>query len=438
MLGRSKGGLVARLFGASLIMQAMLSAANFLVGMILIRRTSDIQYGYFVLAGNALMLASGVQTALLQPRLVLDMTTFDQEGRSDLIGGLLRLRTHALPPLLLGGILLTLGLWLAKAVDTELMMIICVTLATLLGSLSRDFFRLILFAHHRPQDVLKADAVYVALLVTGVFCATLAPFPAFTAIAALGAAALVGRALLSRAVWRYEAWKIPGAPGMLGRIGSLGLWSTAGAAIHWALSQGYNYLVAGMLAVPAVASIAQTRLLMMPVNLISVGVGSMLFPMTCKWVHDLGLMPALRRLLLFTAVIVCAALAYFVFMWWFRGWIFTDLLRKHVPQRDSLLMLWCAVFTLMLIRDQLVNLLTALAQYRRLTMLTGVSAVISLAFSFFAMQRFGVSGAVAGVGVGELSNVIGIVVLIVLEVKKDNRGPPAADAQQPPPGEFQT
>lgn len=424
-LDRIRGGRLARLFGASVFMQAMLSAANFLVGMILIRRSSDVQYGYFVLANNALMLATAVQTALLQPRMVLDMTIFDLQGRRDLIGGLLRLRGRALPLAVLGGIPLVLVLHVAGVIGKESTLVACVTLVALLGSLGRDFFRLVLFAHHRPQDVLRADAAYVALLVSGVFLATIAPFPALVSVAVLGAAGYVGRTLLSRAAWRYEAWNIHGAPGMLGRIGALGLWSTSGAAIHWALSQGYNYLVAGILDVASVAALAVTRLLMMPVNLVSVGVGAMLFPMTAKWVHELGVMPALRRLLLFTAIIVSGAMAYFLVMWWLRGWIFADLLKKQVGHRDTLLLWWCAVFTLMLIRDQLVNLLTARAQYRRLTILTGVSAIVSLTVSYVAMRHFGVPGAVAGVGVGELSNVIGIVALIAAETKRHQPRPDA-------------
>ncbi len=430
MVTRKSGGAIARLFGASLVMQAMLSAANFLVGLILIRHTSNLQYGYFVLATNVLLLATGIQTAFIQPHMVLGLTRLELQGRRDLIGGVLRLRRRALPPTVIGGLLLTYGLHTAKLIGTEVSLIAAATLLALLATLGREFFRLALFAHHRPQDVLKADSVYVVLLISGVFAATMSAFVAVIAIAAVGCAAIVGRTLLARALWRHEAWNIAGAPDILKDIGSLGIWSTAGSAIHWALSQGYNYLVAGTLDVEAVASIAITRLLMMPVNLLSAGIGTLLFPLTSKWMRDLGLLPTLRRLIIFALGVVGAALLYFAAMWLLRGWIFTEILKKQVEQRDALLLLWCAVFTLMLIRDQLVNILTAREQFRRLTTLTGISAAISLIASYAAMLRYGVSGAVAGVLIGELCNVIGIVVLIVIETK---RPPPATTGQPLPP-----
>ena len=89
-----------------------------------------------------------------------------------------------------------------------------------------------------------------------------------------------------------------------------------------------------------------------------------------------------------------------------------------MAQRDSLLLLWSAVFTVMLIRDQMTNLLLAREQYRAMTILTAMSAVPSLIVSYFAMLRFGVSGAVAGVLIGESCNVIGIIVLIFIETKR--------------------
>ena len=44
----------AGMFSSAIVTQALLSAANLLVSLILIRRASDSQYGYFVLIGGFL------------------------------------------------------------------------------------------------------------------------------------------------------------------------------------------------------------------------------------------------------------------------------------------------------------------------------------------------------------------------------------------------
>jgi len=50
MKSRLQGTRALRTFGIGLTMQALLSGANFAVGLILIRRTSDLQYSFYVLA----------------------------------------------------------------------------------------------------------------------------------------------------------------------------------------------------------------------------------------------------------------------------------------------------------------------------------------------------------------------------------------------------
>ncbi|MFX9181143.1 hypothetical protein ABTN76_20535, partial [Acinetobacter baumannii] len=84
-----------------------------------------------------------------------------------------------------------------------------------------------------------------------------------------------------------------------------------------------SYLVAAVLNITDVASIAATRLTLMPVFVLSGGVSMLLFPMTSRWVHELGTRAASRRLVLLVAGLGVAALLYMVTMWVMRDWIFT-------------------------------------------------------------------------------------------------------------------
>src|ERR1017187_2419217 len=78
------------MFSSAVIMQALLSASNLCVGLILIRFTSDVQYGYYVLILNSVLLLIGLQSAFIQPPMVLRMISSNQAQRADLIGGLYR------------------------------------------------------------------------------------------------------------------------------------------------------------------------------------------------------------------------------------------------------------------------------------------------------------------------------------------------------------
>jgi len=137
-----------------------------------------------------------------------------------------------------------------------------------------------------------------AVLISGAFIATLTARAATVAMIGVGLANLMGFLLLRRGLWRYEPWNTQTTEHIMGKIAAAGAWAIVGSGIHWLLIQGYSYLVAGVLNISDVASIAATRLTLMPVFVLSGGVSMLLFPMTSRWVHDLGTRAASRRLLL--------------------------------------------------------------------------------------------------------------------------------------------
>ncbi|HUN92071.1 MAG TPA: capsular biosynthesis protein [Burkholderiaceae bacterium] len=426
---RRPRALFIKLFSTAVINQALLSIGNLAIGLILIRNTSDLQYGYYVLVTNALMLMTALQGAYIGPPLVNRLARCaNGTERGDLVGGLFReqrqlLRTLAAFVAAAGAVL-----WAAGVLNEHSGPVVIVAAAAAVATLNREFFRAALLAYHRPQDVLKADVVYVALLAAGALAATFTSFPAVLAVCTLGIGAVVGGNLARRALNRHERWNIRGLPGILRQIAPVGAWSTLGSAIHWAFNQGYSYLIAATLGVPAVAAIAATRLLMMPVNLLSNGLGSLLLPLAARWLHHHGPMSVLRRLVLVTFGLAGAALAYFALMWVLRDWIFDSILHKHFEQRDLLLGLWVVVFLLIVFRDQLIWLLVARERFRPLAGLTAFSAVIALTASYFAMHRIGAPGALVGIAFGESLQVLGIIVMSLREPNRIAAAPASAPA----------
>jgi O-antigen/teichoic acid export membrane protein len=415
-----RGAAVMRTFSLGLTMQALLSGANFLVGLILIRRTSDLQYSYYILATNALLLLTASQTSFSQPYIVTSLTHLDLTGRRDLVGGLVRANRRWVPPLCMVGIAVTLGLWLLGRIDLEQLLLISVSLVTSGMALGRELFRVTLFAYRRPGEVLRADLAFVSLLVVGVFVATLTPYPAIFAMAGVGIAALTGRISLSRGLWRYESWNARSDERILSNMTALGAWALTGSCIHWLLIQGYSYLVVGLFNIQQVAALAATRLTLMPIYVLSGGVSMLLFPITSRWVHDQGAAAAGRKLALLVAGLACAALCYTVAMWLMRDWIFSVVLKKNFVERDPLLILWSAVFLVTLCRDQIATLPASRKRFRDMAVLTGASAVVWLVASYAAMLRFGPVGAIVGILIGELVNFAGIIALAFRETRQSS------------------
>ena len=412
----SRRGAFMRMFSSALASQVLLSGASFAVALLLIRRSSDLQYGYFILVTGAVMLAVSLQSSFIAPAMVNRMTRLSPRECGDLTGGLYREQRRVVGAAAAVALAATLALWLLHAVEAQFALLVAAAIAAITMALRREFFRMVLLAYRRAHEVLRGDSAYVALLVPGVLLATLSGVPAAAAVLALALAALVASLQLSRTLRRAEAWNAHGAPGILLEIAPLGTWSTAGAAIHWSFSQGYTYLVAATLDVRAVAAVAATRLLVMPVNLLTTGIGSVMLPLVSRWLHESGAGVVLRRLFWFALAIATLAAGYFLALWVLRDWVFAVVLKKQFAQRDLLLMLWSASFVVMAVNQQLLWLLVARQRFHRLTSLGLVSAVVGLSCSYWGMLRFGGAGAPLGILAGEVVNAIGLSLLCQREL----------------------
>ncbi len=423
MISLLRGARAIRTLGTGLIIQALLSGTNFAVGLILIRRTSDLQYSYYILATNALLLVTALQTSFIQPYIVRNLAIMDGPARHDLVGALVRTNRLWVPAICAITLMVTAGLWALHALDTETALLLAACLLAGAMALSREFFRVTLFAYRHPSSVLRADLAFAAVLISGAFLATFSDSSALIAVIGVAGAQFMGLLILRGALWRHESWNRHITDSVMGKIAATGAWAILGSGIHWLLIQGYSYLVAGVLDVKDIAAIAATRLTLMPVFVLSGGVSMLLFPITTRWVHEVGSRRATRRLLALVAGLGAAALLYMAAMWLLRDWIFAVILKKSFAHRDPLLLLWSAVFLVTLCRDQLATLLAANARFRDMTLTTGFSAVIWLFSSYLAMVRYGPPGAVFGILLGESVNMAGILVMIVRETRQHEAVP---------------
>lgn len=400
---------------SAVICQALLSAANLLVGLILIRRSSNEQYGFYVLATNAITLLVTLQTSFFSPALNHRLSHTEAAGQAAVTGGFLREQQRLLR--WLAGVLLIAVpvVWLIDSLHALPLGLLACTVVTSLLVLKREFFRTLLFAHHQPQAVLRTDALYALLLVAGVLAATSSPWAALAALAGLGLASLISAQQFARTLAHRHPWNPKGLPGLLGDMAPLAVWATAGAAIHWMFSQGYVYLVAGTLEVATVATLSATRLLMMPINLMSVGIGSVLMPLSARWLHQQGASVLVRRLLACALGMAAMTCLYFGLVWLLKDWIFAAILKKQFQAGDTLLLFWGAIMLLAVVRDQLALYPVSRKRFKSLAANTLGSALLSLGGSYLAMKTWGAPGALAGLLLGEIANLSGVALMIVTD-----------------------
>lgn len=423
-LAGAAGSLRVRLgrIGSAVFDQALLSATNLVAGVLLIRNAGDRQYGWYVLATNAVLLLITLQNGFFGAPMISRLTPLppDQQGRY--AAGLNREQQRLLLAGFAAALLLALAARVCGLIDGEALGMAAACAFAALAMLGREFYRMVLLAHRRTGLLLRTDLCFAAVFLGGIAAGLHGGFAGGCALLALAAAAAGAGALLQRAA-RREGYLAAAAPaGALRRLAPVGAWAAAGGAIHWIYGQGYSYLVAGSLDVAAVAAVSATRLLMMPLNLVSSGVTQFMLPTASAWLHRDGPAVLLRRLLLSGAAMCLLALLYFAVVWQLRGWIFGSLLHKDLSggfaDRDLLFCLWAAIFGLMVVRDQLLFLPVLRERFRVLAALSAACAAMAVALSWPAMHRYGAAGALLGMLAGEVLNIAGIGVLALREARR--------------------
>jgi O-antigen/teichoic acid export membrane protein len=396
------------------ISQGILSAANFAVTLILLRYASNDQYGYYVLVFSGVMIIASLQGALVGPAMVNRLNQLGPEGRADLIGGLHAGQRWALRRVLGVCAACIAILWSVKKLDSATTWLTLVALTAAWTGLYRQFYRMVSNAYRNAAAALRGDLVYAALLLCGAALGIATAAPAIVTLIFMSLGSIAAGLQSSHLLWRNERWNVHATPRVWRNIAAVGIWPAAGTVAYWAYSQGYNYLIAGTINLTAVAALASTRTLMMPITLLSTGVSPLMLATVSAWLPEHGARATLRRVSLAAAGMAALAACYAALFWPLRDIIFGRLLHKSFAQRDLLLLV---------ARDQLMNFLLARTRYRSLTALTVTSAIIALTTTFILIGHIGAAGAAIGVLVGEFANVLGLITLSRLEVRRQAADP---------------
>jgi O-antigen/teichoic acid export membrane protein len=338
-----------------------------------------------------------------------------------MLGGLINARRRVVVFALVTVFLVCLLVWLAGFISLSNAVLFIAGALSGVAALWREFSRSLLLAHHQGGAVVKGDGLYAALLFGCSVAATFLPSASLLAVCSIGVAAGISAALLSDALWKYMRWNKTAKATPLGEISTIGGWAAFGAGVHWSFSQGYTYIVAALMDVNAVAAIAATRLLLMPVQLLSTGVNQALYPLVARWHATEGLTFAALKVMKISVILVLGSLAYAGVAWLLQDWYFLTLMRHDVLMRSTLLLYWSLLVIVMLFRDQVSCLLVVRMKVKSLGYITSFSAISALIAIFALVPVIGTPGALLGVIVGELINIAGMLVIFVREIRGERR-----------------
>ena len=404
-----------RQFSTTVIDQVVLSGANFIVGLLLIRQTSDADYGMFVLVQSAITLLMSGQMAWLSSPLAVLAPRKSPALRRLMVGAIeMSQRKFLRQASAVALVVPVVGYFLHVWSGLEAL-VIALGIAACWTALQREYLRGVLLIYGRPHSMLRADLINVAVLLLGAcFAAYGAVGPAVLwAVGALAVSAMAGSVALKRSVSEDPGF-VTGDPSEFWKeMRPLAVWATAGALTYWIYNQSYNYVLASRIDLKAVADVNAARLLLMPTIVLTVGVKTLLVPTAATWLAESDVGRLIRRLLLFATGIALIDVLYCIALWIFRDVLSHDLMHKTIGNRDLLLMLWAGLSLIALYRDLLQTGVFALQQFRSLAAITALSAIVSLTIMWLGIGRWGAAAALIGQVFGESINLIGVAGLLV-------------------------
>lgn len=409
---------VLRFFGASVVDQVLLSGANFIAGFLMIRYTSDVDYGQFVLAQSAVLLLVSAQGAWLSGPLSAIVPSKPAATKRLMIGAVRASQSRFLRWVAVSLLAIAVTLYATGFLSASLALVSGTTILAGWAALEREYLRSVLLIYSRPHWMLRADIVYVVCLVAGIaLAAYLRHSAAVCAIFALVISAWAGMLVSHRMLSSDPGWISGDARPFLQEMRALGVWATVGAVTYWLFAQSYNYVLATRLNLTAVASVNAARLVIVPVTVFSLGINNLLMPLAANWLTQFGLARMLRRLAVVSLAIIALDLVYIGLAWIFRDWIIGSLLHKTIADRDRLLILWACVALIFLPREVLQAGLFALRRVKSMAWLIGLSAVVSLALMWFGTARWGAAAVLIGQLAGECVNLVGLSWLVWIQVR---------------------
>jgi O-antigen/teichoic acid export membrane protein len=419
-----QSGNFLHFFGTGVLDQILLSGANFIAGFTMIRYASDVAYGQFVLAQSAVLLLVSAQGAWLSGPVSALAPAKSAPVRAQMIGSLGISQTRFLRRAALTLLLVPLVAYFLKFWSASIALAVAGTMLAGWAGLQREYRRSVLIIYSRPQGMLGADAVYVAILLLGIACALLVrPATGPLAIAALMVAGWAGATVAHRMLAVDPGWVSGNARPFWLEIRNIGIWSVVGAVTYWLFAQSYNYVLATRLDLTAVTNVNAARLVLTPAFVFMYGINSLLTPTAARWLANFGLPRTLKRLAILTLLISAINLVYFAVAWYLRNWIIVDLMHKHIGDQDRLLILWGCVALVFLPREVLQSAMYGLKRVRSMAWLIGLSGVVSLSLMWVGIPHWGAAAVLIGQVAGECVNLVGLTLLLWQQVI---RGSPRA------------
>ena len=386
--------------GIAFFDQAMLSAVNFLITIILIKSVPKVEYGYFSIAFSVSLFLISIQNAVITTPFTVLLPTKNKEERSGYSSSLLFGQLIFLIPVILLGLIICGILYFSGWDKTKILVISSLTIASF-GLLFREFLRAYYFAHEEPQKVIKIDLLYVVVYLSLIAITYFVLKLNVAAVIFLGGMS----ALIVSLIFNHFR-KINSVQQTILKSYKenwiYGKWALAGVLVTHIQNYSYLYILAAMLGSLAVADVSASRLLLMPFLLVQVGWSKIALP------HGARLQEAKRLKRFFKEQIVASILIAIVIIIYVSVLFFVSEPLKNILFTEKynraldFIFLWGIVFIGRVIVTNASIGLQVIKDFHIITKANLVTMVFTVSLTFFLIKYMGARGGLLSLIIGDL------------------------------------
>jgi O-antigen/teichoic acid export membrane protein len=400
----------------SLLNQVVNSGGNFAVNIYLARSLPLADFGIYGICYGICMLYVGIGNAIILTQMVVNMADKPAAEKEQYATRMLQATVllGALTLLLTGMVLLAIR-WVAPELSRVFPTALIVMCASVFF-LGKEFFIRYAYLHRKEALAIGVSSTVVLVLcgglafdhVTGVALTSDKVLLLFAAGAAAGT--LVGYMATPMRIFR----RIPALLPDLIEAWRHGRWALGGVGVTWLQSQTYTYILALFIGPAAVGQANAARIFISPFSFLLPAINQIMMP------RLVDLRESNRPQMFRVAATITGGLWLVAALYGAVLLSNLDSVARLVLGRDdagvvSLVWIWCVVVLNQMLLNGGSMQLQVLRRFRTLTLLSALSAVVTIAAAFVFIRLLGMSGAIWAVGLGETL----LCILIWKEIRRD-------------------
>ncbi|MGE4093546.1 MAG: lipopolysaccharide biosynthesis protein [Candidatus Binatia bacterium] len=397
-VGRLSSPLIAR-SAIAFLDQAILSATNFLVSIILIRHVPKEEYGYYSIAFAVALFLVSIQDALVSSPVSVLLASKKEEARHTYVSAVYWGQFLFLVPTVCLGLLITIGL-LYMGIDTVKVLTVGSICIAALGVLPREFARAYYFAEETPLTVLKLDSCYVAVYlgsisVTHLSCGISVPVVfVFMGVSGFLTAAIFNGCRRWRCDWASiratykENW-------------NFGRWTLFGVFVTHIQSYCNLYLLGALLSGAAAGSVSASRLPLMPLALIQAGWNKIALPRGASLRESRQLHRFFKEQMLVSVIVGIGIVLYVSVLLMSADFLKQFLFTKEYESALNFIIFWGMINIASYAALNASCGLQVIREFSIIAKVNFVTMTITLSLNYVLIQTHGITGSLVSSLIGE-------------------------------------